>query len=136
LGNCLWNDVLFLSPVHPVRHLEVLEAAGHTLPPEWRRYFQIDARLLEPSTTVIYRLLTPLWPGQFDIDAGSALIGSECQPFSPEALIDFTAVPRGAREYFANVPPGAPLALFLCVTHVLYRGRIDVNVEGVQIIEV
>jgi hypothetical protein len=32
LGNCLWNDVLHFSPVHPARIQAALADAGHVLP--------------------------------------------------------------------------------------------------------
>jgi hypothetical protein len=136
LANCLWNDVLHLSPVHPMRLNAALGAAGHELPSDWRRFFEIDANLLDPAAAVIYKLLTPFWSGQFNVVAASALIGEECLPFDPELLPEFGNVPLAAREYYASVPAGSSVALFLGVPHVLYRGRIDLKVDGVKVIEV
>ena len=136
LANCLWNDVLHFSPVHPTRIKAALAAAGHDLPPGWSTFFEINARLMDPGAAVIYKLLTPLWSGQFDVPAGSALIGRECLPFSPEALNEFDQVPQVARDYYASVKPGTNVMLFLGVPHVLYRGRIDLTLPGIQILEV
>jgi hypothetical protein len=136
LGNCLWNDVLFFSPVHPVRHLEALEAAGHTLPPEWRRYFQIDAALIDPAKAVIKESRQVLWSGEFDIDEGSAVIGRECVPFRAESLTQYDDVPAEMREYYASVPSGNPFPLFLKMAQILYKGRIDLTLPGIQVIEV
>jgi len=136
LGYCLWNDVLHLSPVHPDRIKDALTAAGHALPEEWRRYFQIDARLLDPAATVVYKLSTFLWPGQFNVAVASEEIGRDCLPFSAETLDLFMDVPTAAREYYASVVPGAGVALFLGIPHVLHRGPIDLKQDGISIVEV
>lgn len=136
LGYCLWNDVLHLSPVHPARIKEALAGAGHGLPQGWRRFFQIDARLLEPAATVVYRLSTFLWSGQFDVADASEAIGRDCLPFSSETLALFTEVPASAREYYKSVAPGSAVALFLGIPHVLHRGAIDLKQDGIRVIEV
>ena len=136
LGDCLWNDVLHFCPVHPARIKAALAEAGHSLPDAWRRFYQVDARLLDPSATVLYQLLQPFWSGRFNIDEASAQIGRECLPFRPELLDVFAEVPRAARAYYESVSPGSPVILFLGVPHVLYKGELDVHSPGVSIIEV
>jgi hypothetical protein len=136
LGNCLWNDVIHLSPVHPARIQAALAEAGHELPATWHSFYQIDARLLDPETTVLYQMTEVFWSGHFDIGEASARIGAECLPFSPELLDTVAEVPDLAREYYASVPPGGPLALFLGIPHVLYRGQLDTRPDGISIVEV
>jgi hypothetical protein len=136
LDHCLWNDVLHLTPVPPSRLKSALADAGHELPGGWRRFFRIDARILHAEDAVIYRLLTPFWSGQFDVTEASEQLGRECLPFEPERLLDFAEVPDAARAYYASVPSGSQLPLFLYVPHVLYKGRIDLTQDGVSVIEV
>jgi len=136
LGNCLWNDVLFFSPVHPARHLAALEAAGHTLPSQWRRYFQIDAALIDPAKAVIKESRQVLWSGEFDIDEGSAVIGRECVPFRAASLMQYDDVPAEMREYYATVQPGSSFPLFLKMAQILYKGRVNLDLPGVRVIEV
>lgn len=137
LGNCLWNDVLHLSPVHPSRLQAALADAGHHLPEAWRVFYQIDAHLLDPTSTVLYRMSRVFWSGDFDINESSAQIGEECAPLLLEQLDSCAEVPALASEYYASVPPGGgPLALFLGITHVLYKGEIDTSQEGISIVEV
>jgi len=136
LGNCLWNDVLHFSPVHPNRLKQALEGSGHALPDGWHRFFQVDTRLLAPADTVIYRSETIFWSGKFDIGDASKQLGRECLPFDPGTLRHFGEIPQAARDYFASVAPGSGLALFLGVPHVLFKGRIDLNLAGVEVIEV
>lgn len=137
LGYCLWNDVLHFTAAHPQTLKAALESAGHVLPQGWNRFFQVDASLLDPASAVIYKnTLGPLWPGQFDVDAASAQIGSDSLPFDPVVLSGFAAIPEAALRYYAGEPAGSPLMLFLNVPHVLYRGSIDLNHDGVTIVEV
>jgi hypothetical protein len=137
LGNCLWNDVLHFCPVHPARINAALAESGHVLPAEWRRFYQVDARLLDDGNAVIYRLLTVFWSGRFDIEEASLQIGRECLPFDPDSLAAFDDVPEAALSYYASVPPGGPPPiLFLNVPHVLYKGQIDLDADGITIVEV
>ena len=136
LGYCLWNDVLHFTAAHPSALKAAVESAGHVLPDGWNRFFRIDTSLLHASSAAIYKnSLGPLWSGKFDVDAASEQIGSDCLPFDPAALADFTEIPEATRRYYSSVPPGAALLLFLNVPHVFYRGRIDLNLEGVSIVE-
>jgi hypothetical protein len=135
LGNCLWNDVLHFSPVHPQRLKAALAEAGHELPSGWRRFFQVDARLLGKDETVIYAMQRAYYTGQFEIEAASEQIGQECLPFDAAALSRFTEVPEATRALYARSSAGS-FPLFLFVPHVLYKGRLDVTQGGVSIIEV
>jgi hypothetical protein len=136
LGSCLWNDVLFFSPVHPADHEAALKAAGHWLPPEWRRYFRIDANLIHSADAVIYESRTIFWSGAFDIGEASAILGSECRPFHPRSLAPYTHVPARASDYYATVPPGTRFPLFLHMPHILYKRRIDLSLPGIEVNEV
>lgn len=136
LANCLWNDVLHMSPVHPARLQKALAEAGHDLPAGWRRFFRIDGRLLKAPDAVIYPPSRTYWTGQFDVAAASEEIGRDCLPFTPPALASFSEVPASAREYYSSVSRGSGLALFIGVPHVLYKGRLDIATEGISIIEV
>jgi anaerobic selenocysteine-containing dehydrogenase len=57
-------------------------------------------------------------------------------PFEPQSLHRYAEVPDAVRRYYASVEPGSDLALFLGIPHVLYRGRIDLTFEGVEIVDV
>ena len=137
LDSCLWNDVLFFSPVHPSLIQAALVDAGHQLPEAWRAFYEVDARLLDPVSTVIYQPSKILWAGQFDVDEESVQIGRDCTPFVPESLEALTEVTHTARSHYASVPPGGgPLMLFLGLPHVLHKGDFDTAQDGVSIVEV
>lgn len=137
LGDCLWNDVLHFSPVHPSRLKAALSDAGHEMPETWRSFYQVDARFLEPASTVIYQASKILWAGQFDIGEESLQIGRDCSPFVPESLEALTEVTNTARSHYASVPPGGgPFPLFLGIPHVFYKGTLDTTLDDVSIVEV
>jgi hypothetical protein len=136
LGNCLWNDVLFFSPVHPARIQAALVDAGHELPEAWHAFYQVDARLLDPALAVLYRQSETYWTGHFDVDEASDQIGRDCSPFTSESLEGLAEVTSTARSHFASVAPGGRPLLFLGIPHVLYKGQLDTTLEGVSIVEV
>jgi hypothetical protein len=137
LGNCLWNDVLHLTPVHPQALKAALGLSGHSLPEEWSRWFEVDAALLPPAATVVYEnRLPPLWSGHFDVEDASSIIGSECVAFEPCRLAEYAGIREPTSSYFARVQPGEPIMYFLSAVHVFYKGTIDLESPGVRIIEV
>jgi hypothetical protein len=145
LDNCLWNDVLFFSPIHPARFQSALAEAGHTLPSPWRRYYQINARLLNSASTVLYRSSETYWAGHFDVEKASVQIGLDCAPFDPELLDELGEVPQATRDHYASVTAEAAAqagqagtfpVLFLHTPHILYKGQLDTTIEGVSIVEV
>ena len=144
LDNCLWNDVLFFSPIHPARFQAALADAGHVLPSPWRRHYEIDARLLNPASTVLYRSSETYWAGHFDVEKASLQIGRDCVPFDPGLLDGLGEVPQATRDYYADVAAEAAAqaaqtgsfpAIFLHTPHVLYKGQLDTTLKGITIVE-
>ena len=138
LDNCLWNDVLHMSPVHPTKLKSALADAGHQIHETWRVFYEIDARLLDPASTVLYYMREVFWSGHFDINEASAKLGSECQMFSPELLASVSEVPELTRSHYASIPPSGerhPL-YFLGIPHVLHKGTLDTTRQGISIVEV
>lgn len=88
--NCLWNDVLHLSPVEPMVLKQALLEAGRE--DGTFRFYQIDPDTLEPENTAVYLFRT---------------LGKVMQPddaefiaFSPEQLEQWQAVPDRTKQYF------------------------------------
>ncbi|HVC08915.1 MAG TPA: hypothetical protein VNH15_03135 [Elusimicrobiota bacterium] len=53
--DCLWNDVLHLSPLHPAKIKECLVETGCLKPPAPRRkFFVINPRALKPNRAVYF----------------------------------------------------------------------------------
>jgi hypothetical protein len=108
LGNCLWNDVLHLCPVHPRLVKAALEEAGHQC--EVKEWFQIEARLLNPSATVVYKFTAPL--AMDDVAKASAQIASDYSEFNAEVLEEFAEVPEATRRYYSSIEPETSYPLY------------------------
>lgn len=111
--NCLWNDVLHLSPVHPKSISDSLKAAGFKYPPS--QYYDIDFSTLDPEMCLIMVALAD----------GSGRCYSKTKANNLHVLAD---IPEDTVNYykrcFANKEQ--PL-LFAGIPHILYKGNIDVS---------
>jgi hypothetical protein len=117
--DCLWNDVLMLSPVHPAAMKAAMEEAGHFRPA--RQWFEIDAALFRRENTAIY--LPDTRPSEERII-----------PFEQHCLAQYTHIPEAQKQFYRQVEPGKPFLLFGGIPHILYKGSI--NVADVHVIEV
>lgn len=125
LLNCLWNDVLHLSPVEPRILKQALLEAGRK--DGTFRFYQINPNTLEPENTVVYLFRT---------------LGKVMQPddtefiaFSPEQLEQWQVVPNRTKQYFKNhYSAGTRPLLFYGIPHILYKGTIQT--ERLEIVTV
>ena len=124
--NCLWNNVLHFSPVHPAKIKAAMEEAGHTTGYRRWRYFEVNAAFFSPNNTVIWEYHERPHP-HFPIDE------SECLPYEPRLLGKYTEVGEWTRRYYTVVKPGARVLPYVGIAHVLYRGHL--NMEEVKMIE-
>jgi hypothetical protein len=125
LVNCLWNDVLHLSPVHPADIAAALAAAGLALPR--RRFFEIDAGELDASRTVVFLNRRPPGPGQFD--------GPEWTWFEPSLVGSLSRLTESTRRYYRDCAArGKRPRPWAYLPHVLFRGSLDTR--GLHVVEV
>ena len=60
--DCLWNDVLMFSPVHPAEIMQTFRKAGYDL--KSKAYFEIPFTVFEPNLTAVIRpdwFSKPVW---------------------------------------------------------------------------
>jgi len=127
--NCLWNDVLHFSPVHPQQVKNNYQNAGFTV--NTLRAFEINAKTLEPSRTVIYQYLhKPSKDRSVKYSFPNNFV-----PYDLTKLNAMTELPESTKTYYAEMfaKGKRPLA-FVGVPHVLYKGSLDIS--DVPIIEV
>ena len=124
LLDCLWNDVLHLSPVHPGEIVNALQAVGFT--PDRRRFLEVDAGRLEPSRTVLFLNSTDR-EHRFDED--------QWKWFDSRAVAQHARLPQATRDYYAACARDSTRPfLFAHAPHVLFRGSLDV--KGLTVLEV
>jgi hypothetical protein len=117
--DCLWNDVLMLSPVHPTAIKAAMEEVGHFRLA--RKWFEIDAARFRRDNTAIFL------PGTHPLE-------ERILPFEPHCLAQYTQVPEAQKQFYRQVEPGKPVLLFGGIPHILYKGSIDVT--DVHVIEI
>ena len=117
--DCLWNDVLHFSPVHPARVAELARSHGLV----WREaeWFEIDpvAAGFTPANTTVFRYA--------DTHLEGSIPDEEFETFDIEQLARMSDLPASTREYYRSVEPGSSrYFIFVGVPHVLHRGPVDV----------
>jgi hypothetical protein len=110
--DCLWNDVVHLSPIHPKDIFAALEQAGY--PPSAKRrpyFFAIDPEMLDSHRTIFFH--TPH--------------GRE-EKYDPRKVAEYSVLADATRQYYreAIARKERPL-LWNFTTHVLHHGEIDVS---------
>ena len=123
--DCLWNDVLHLSAVHPADIIAALRGVG--LEPLRRRFFEIDPFDLDSSRTVVFV--------NHRASAADDPDGSQWMPFQPDALTELSTFNEASRRYYRECAQvGRRPLLWGYLPHVLYRGPLDTR--AFRIIEV
>ncbi|PTA67270.1 hypothetical protein [Deinococcus arcticus] len=117
--DCLWNDVLFFSPVSPGPLLNALRDSGHAVPP--MRFWTLPASALDPARACV-RLVRP-WPNGVKPPPDP----SDELPFTPNVLRAVSVPPPDTLARLSQVSPGAPMILWMDVPHVLYRGDVPLD---------
>jgi hypothetical protein len=124
---CLWNDVVFLSPVHPEKIIRARRDAGLVADYDKKRsWFVLDSDVLDQSQTLLYRH-RPKWLINLETDKTE--------------YVPFAEVSEAEKSRLAEMPEGAlwsirkfrEEAFFQSyIPHILYQGVIDV--AGAEIV--
>lgn len=128
LLNCLWNDVLHFSPVHPRKVQEALAEAGFGR--KLRRYFEVDpiAKGFNPTNAVIF-LHQWITLEKFQLEE------ADFTRFTLAELSSLGEIPEATLAYYRQMfEQGKRPLVYLYVPHILYQGSLDVS--DVNIIEV
>ena len=120
--NCLWNDVLFFSPINLSIIKKALESYGYDV--KRKSFFKIPADMLDPTNTTIYTR------GEtFSLQA------SDFSVYDPETLDRYGKIPQRQFDYFSTVRATStrnPFSYAYC-PHVLYKGTLCI--KNIEIIE-
>ncbi len=120
--DCLWNDVIHCTPIHPEKIISALCVIG--LRPPNLRYFKIPVSLLE-GMDVIYKQYT-----QEDV-----LDEADCERFDAGKYNELDQIPVRALQYYReSVRQRKRPLMFHFIPHVLVKGEIEIS--DVEIVEV
>lgn len=122
---CLWNDVLHFSPLHPSLTKAALHACGFKVSP--RKFFVIPPKLLDPHRTVYFK-------HSRDTQGAYDFLASDFVAFDPESYKELAYIPAEQSTYFLRMKEtgGTPL-LWARTPHVFYLG--DLSIKDMPLIE-
>ncbi len=124
--NCLWNDVLHFSVVHPNLVKQALIEAGDTRPFNLE-LFEVDPHLLSPENTIVFL--------HKELDITQKMNEENFASYNPDQLQEYAIISERTKKYYREMFASnkEPL-LYSGVPHVLYKGSL--NISGLKIIKV
>lgn len=112
--DCLWNDVLFCSAVHPKVLKQAMQDAGRKMDFDWS-FFEIDVTALDPQKLAVYLYKTD-----------TALSDDEFTEFALSDFETYTRIPEATHAYYKRIiAQGKRPLSFHFIPHILYHGEID-----------
>jgi hypothetical protein len=115
--DCLWNDAIHMTAVHPSEVYGAMRDAGFT--PDKRYFFQIDPTALDPKNTTVYL---------YNHKAPNEIVESDFSSFFVEKLYQYSTLSEYTKTYFKEMfEQGKQPLVFLGVPHILYKGTININ---------
>ena len=124
LLDCLWNDVIHLTPINPQIIFDELSSLGEINRKNVEfRYYCVDPDRLNQENLIFWRCVdNPNNPDEFTEE------GSEAFRFDKSLLESFSDLPEDTRRYYREEleKGGKPMLLHETVS-VLYKGCIPVS---------
>lgn len=129
--NCLWNDVVFLSPVHPHKHYEKYKKIGYT--PFSAFFFKIPVEVLKDKRVTVFKWLD--YPAEDPIHDS---IESYCE-LDLDKYQEMDDLPDDTKELYESYfnsenPLNYPPYNFYRIPHVLCQDPIDILDERITVI--
>ncbi|MCS1350527.1 group-specific protein [Mechercharimyces sp. CAU 1602] len=119
--NCLWNDVIHCSPLHPAYLYRALSALG--VEPASRLFFRIPYQQVAKLPVVCYHYSPTHWKG-----VGSEVSAEDCSIMTIEHYKELTFLPEETIKYFEqSLHLKRPFGLFHFIPHMLVKGKIFVG---------
>lgn len=116
--DCLWNDALHLTAVHPQDVKNALLAAGKD---SWSKsFYAIEASRLDPKDVVVYLFKTG--------GRNATVPKDEFVPYAVDDVQKYAVIPQATKDYYKTaLANDGRVLLFNLIPHVLYKGTIDVS---------
>lgn len=117
--NCLWNDVLHFSAVHPSEVRQALIEAGRTKSFDIE-FFEVDPHLLTTENTIVY-----LYKHS---NMADKLKEDNFAKYNPDDMAQYSALPQETKDYYKEMlSQGKNPLLFHRVPHILFKGSLDTS---------
>jgi hypothetical protein len=122
--DCLWNDVLHLSPVSPLKIKQALIEAGSD-PHFTISCYRIDPTIIEVRNVIVYT---------YDNESGE-MEEKDFITYNPSEIAKFSLMPPATIDYYRRmIGKGKWPLVYHRIPHILFRGTL--NVTDLQIVSV
>jgi hypothetical protein len=124
--NCLWNDVLHFSAVHPSEIKQALIEAGRTKSFDIE-FFEVDPHLLTFENTIVY-----LYKHS---NIADKLKEENFAKYNPDDIDQYSKLPQETKDYYKEIlTQGKNPLLFHRVPHILFKGTLDISsITGIKV---
>ena len=123
--NCLWNDVIFLLPLHPYYVYEALNSLGVSIKNDWM-FYEIPTQRLMENKNAVYFYNKENYKGP-----AANISDEEVQIIDIISYQECSALPSDTLVYFTEEhKKGVNFGMFAYIPHILSLGNI--NVKGVN----
>ncbi len=115
--NCLWNDVLHLSPVSPLKIKQALITAGSD-PNFTISCYRIDPAMIEARNAVVY-----LFDNERDI-----MEENDFMAYDPSEIAEFSPMPPATIDYYRKmIGKGQWPLVYHRIPHILFKGTLNIT---------
>jgi len=120
--DCLWNDVLHLTAVHPNTIKQIFDEHGQDFS---LRVFEIDPGVLDPKNTLVF----------LDRAANPSIRDQDFVGFNQAEISKYAVLSEETKQYYkACFAQGQQPLLYSGVAHILYKGQIET--KGLRVVSV
>lgn len=129
--NCLWNDVIYLSPLHPHHQYAAYKKIGFTM--KSIKFYKIPVEMLFEKKVTVFKYLD--YP---DNDPIHDSLESYCD--LPAHYQELKEVPAATLDYYKSIynpenPTSTPPLAWYLIPHVMLQDTIDVSDPRVTVID-
>lgn len=119
--NCLWNDVLFFSPVHPQKIKELFNEVNRT----WKLFNWYE---LNPEDIANFEKNTVIYDSKEKQKGDFSFDEKDIIPFSLKELEKHREIPEATKRNYKNMKAsGETIFIFYQIPHILYKGKVPVS---------
>jgi len=124
--DCLWNDVLFMTPIHPQEHQNVYDKFNYYA--RGTQFFKIPADMLNPAITKLYLY-------QKVVDLADITLPRNILDYVPSEMENYCKIPPRALAYLEDkLRKNEQFFTHHKMPHILYKGTLDVsNIEIITV---
>lgn len=117
--NCLWNDVLHLSPVSPLKIKQALITAGSD-PNFTISCYRIDPTIIEARKAIVY-LFT--YGNERD-----KMEEKDFMAYNPSEIAEFSPMPPATIDYYRKmIGKGQWPLIYHRIPHILFKGTLNIT---------